>query len=287
MSILIEPFFLIIIGFPSKSLHLIDRFQTFFVVFFASNLAILCVVVHVGKEVNSRLLPLYNLLSDIGHQRDWIKTVDSLMLCYFAQGTLYTYVLYIYVYAQLYQIMDNMSQEFDLTKPYFIKKTHFEHFWKQRLEYIEVRKEAQQLFGTIALLYFVILFISSVFNILFFVLVNANLNNVLFLLIPYVSAFAIPALLSAFLIGNYVDFDECFNRNLYQYLNENASLLSNYDRLSFLDQERRQAYLNHLRLYMRVPVTAFKFFEIDQKLPLNLCSTAISFAVIVYNILAP
>ena len=265
------------------NLKTILRFRFFFVIYIIFN----CFMpLFASYERVASLNIFHRHLERLGIEQSWSVLIDSFIATVVVYSILYAFVLYMYMYASLYQIIQNIEAKMDFSNSFPVDECQLICFWKLRTKFCDLRKRTQKTYGIIALIFFMAMFGIVVLYVLSITLARADPANVFVFFIIFANFFLLPTFLSCILIDNFVEFDECLNHKLHRLLNDVS--FSNVDPNQFkvLSAAQRRLFLNQLRLHMRVPVTVgWQLFEIDRKLLFYFCNTTITFVVMVYNLL--
>ena len=215
---------------------------------------------------------------------EWINTLYVFLSGYISMTIVYSYMVYLSAYIGLYQTVVDLAESFHLSQNRLMSEKQFDHFWRQRLAYFDLRERTQKIYSIVSFIFYAALFAVTSAYILVAALLQVNTTRLVIFLALYLLYFAIPTFVSCFVLGNFVDFDERFNRNLFELFNETPSSGNDFGRTGIVN-EKRQTYLNHLQMHMRFSITAWDIFEVGRKLPFQFFNTVITFVVMIYNII--
>lgn len=231
------------------------QFRLFVQLFLLFNFLLPFAVFNLSYRDIARFHFLYRILERGGIQQYSASWVDNVLFGYISQTVIYSYIFYMFAYISLYQIIQNLEHSLNLSKPHLVNEQKLISFWNHRMTYVELRERTQKIYGFIAFIFFASLFVVTVAYVLSISLAQVKVSNVIVFFVFYIDFFVVPTFLSSFVLGDYVDFDHRFNIKLYEFLN--SIHISNMERnqLKGFNEIQRRAFLNHLRLHLRVPIT--------------------------------
>lgn len=210
------------------------------------NLFFLC---YANYENLERYLFLHRFFEKASIGQYWANLVENILFAYISLYFINSFLLYVFAYVYLYQIIQNMKHKLNLSN---INEQKFVHFWKHRMTYFELRERCKKIFGFIAFFFFSSTFVVTTVFVLSLSLFSTTTFNLIVYFGFYAQFFAVPTFLGSFIIGDYVEYDHCFNVSLYVLLNEVNSSITD---LNQMNDHKKRSFLNHLKLHIRVPVT--------------------------------
>jgi hypothetical protein len=220
-------------------------------------------------------------LIEHGIRPEWFNLVESFLFVFITESIIYSFMHYIRVYVFIFQAFQHLKRHFDLLMgTRHLSEKQFLGFWHRRLQLLELRRRTQDLYGLIAFIFFSSMFVVTSLYILSLTILRPA--NMFMFIVLYVVYFAVPTMLSTQVLGNLTEADELLNFRLFDFLND---LPMHLEHQASWNESHRKSYLNHVRAYSRIPITAWKVFEINRKLPIHLINISVSFVVMAYNYL--
>lgn len=240
------------------SLKVFGRFRLFIRLLFLCNSLIIVVVSYMSFENVSRFRFFHRILvKSTSIASTTAIMTEALMFGYISQGSVYSFFLYTLAYISLFQTIQSLERKLNLSESRLINQAKMAEFWTYRIAYIELRERTETMYGFVAFLFFGSTFVVTAGFTLSIALIVKQIVKAIPIFLLYVEFFAIPIFFTSFVVGNFVEFDHRFNVRLYEFLNNIDNRRQNQ-----LNEAERRAFLNHLRLHMRVPVTVSEYTAI-------------------------
>lgn len=214
---------------------------------------------------------------------EYIGLIETIFFSFIIQTILYGNLIQLNCYVFLYQIIHTLRDQIISKQPNLIDNQKLNNFWQLRLQYLKLRKRTRDIHQTIVFIFFSTLFVITIAYMLSLSLFEKNRQHLFILFLLYVYYFSGSFLWTCLVISKYTDFEEQFNRDLYEILNE-LPLKNSFFQLLVLTEAQRQTYLDSLLSHLRFPVTSWGY-EINQKMYFSFYNANIALTAILHNII--